>query len=672
MSPELLAVGEGTGQGFSRISLEPLPYEEVERIIKSFAERQMVQVPVETCQEIYDRVGGRPFFIIEILRAMTHGALDWGDDDPVGRRIGQPAIMLPPSIEEFLQRSMRGLSEDAEPVLSSLSVLGTRADPRVVGEVAGIEANQLIRGVSELRARELIQESDREIYFSHDLIREAAYRLIGKSRRSLLHGAAAAALRKHEEAPPAVLCTHYESAGMRDLAYRYALDAADESARVYGHLETEYFLRIALNNAPGADDLASTKERLATLLLSLSRFSEAEQYLSELRMMDVVEKDPRRLLAIRSKLVTILHKQGSAPLDYLIEELATLVDQAEAYQEYEINVELLKALLMMGHHAGRRDLVLAVIDRVVEVAGMVSSNDTKVVALTFASNAICIYKGVSAALPLAQDAVLLAETSGSGNAKIVALCARGVNHMQAGQLQCAEADFTSALGLIERFAAVSYKQFALNLYGVMLLERGDYEDARRILRDAIGQAVAVSALPDRVLATGNLLLVEHESGNRPEAETLAREVLLLGQQAPFLWATIGAWSILGLYALEGDDLAGARMYRESILEHATGRDFWGSDASYAEIFLARLKVLEGDRGTALGRLEEAIAAYSDRDFFCRSRLQLERARLLLGHDPIAAGQQAAEVRSRGKESGARPLVAQADAILDLLPAISRN
>jgi hypothetical protein len=170
-----------------------------------------------------------------------------------------------------------------------------------------------------------------------------------------------------------------------------------------------------------------------------------------------------------------------------------------------------------------------------------------------------------------------------------------------------------------------------------------------------------------VVVTGNLLLVEHESGNRARAIELAHEVLALSERAPFLWGTIGALSILGLYALEDGDIHLAREYRSRILAHSAGRDFWVSDASYAEIFFSRLAALEGDPGASLERLDRAIAAYKDRDFFCRSRLQLERARLLVAHDPEEARRQAAEVRAQGKEAGARPLVEKANAILDQLP-----
>ncbi|NLE89275.1 MAG: hypothetical protein GX607_23060, partial [Myxococcales bacterium] len=89
----------------------------------------------------------------------------------------------------------------------------------------------------------------------------------------------------------------------------------------------------------------------------------------------------------------------------------------------------------------------------------------------------------------------------------------------------------------------------------------------------------------------------------------------------------------------------------------------------AEIFLSRVYEREGEVDRALERLDRAIAAYAGRDVFCRSRLRLERARLLADRDPEVAWREAGEVRDFASRVGARPLVEKADRILDRLPAL---
>jgi hypothetical protein len=125
----------------------------------------------------------------------------------------------------------------------------------------------------------------------------------------------------------------------------------------------------------------------------------------------------------------------------------------------------------------------------------------------------------------------------------------------------------------------------------------------------------------------------------------------------------GVRALLGLHALDRHDVLEANRCRREVLLDYTGEDRWVTDVSHIEIFLARMMVLEGGAEQALARLERAIASYRGRDVFCRSRLELERARLLMERDPRAAAEQARAVRKLGEESGARPLVEKADAIL---------
>lgn len=68
----------------------------------------------------------------------------------------------------------------------------------------------------------------------------------------------------------------------------------------------------------------------------------------------------------------------------------------------------------------------------------------------------------------------------------------------------------------------------------------------------------------------------------------------------------------------------------------------------------------------MARLDRVIRAYEGRDVFCRSRLELERARLLAGMDPQEARRATDAVRTRGVEIGAQPLVEKAERILDQL------
>lgn len=665
---EMAMNADGSGLDYSKLVLTAMSLDEVEQIIRSYEERQEIALPEFIQNVIFEQVGGRPFFVLEIIRAIAHGEIAW---DERQRAPGDPyTVLLPLTVEDFLGRNLRGLGAEANSVITALAVLGKCAEPHLIRDVVGMNTSCVISGVEELSSRGLVQETDAGIAFTHDLIREAAYRSISKTRRVLLHEAAGNALRERGGSTNAVLCMHYYSAGRRDLAYRYAVLAADDSAKLYAYKEAEHYLGLALGSTSDPGEIVAAKEQLGKLLVSARKYSEAEPYLIEVASSPTIASDLRRLLAVKSNLLLIAFKQAGESPSALVNEIRTWIEHARRLGEYEVHVDLLRLLVQIGHNTGQAQMVLDAVSELSTLADLVNDVTRAVMALTFSANVLSLYQGITPARPYAEEAVRRATATEDRTALIVALCARGVNLMQGGQLRDAEKDFQRALSLIERYAAISYQQFALNTYGVILLEQGRYDEARKVLRKAIELARAASAVQDQVVVTGNLLLVEHESGNRETAVALAEEVLELSGRAPLVWCTIGAWSVLGLYALERGDLEAARGYHGQIWEHAMGRDFWISDASYAEIFLARLGVLEGDRSGALARLDRAIAAYADREFFCRSRLQLERARLVLATDRAEAGRWAALVQKGAHAAGAWPLVAAASRILESAGSIT--
>src|SRR6185437_15008416 len=64
---EPVPTGDRTVRLFREIALEPLSIAETEHLIELFGERQSVRYSEAVRAEIVARVGGRPFFILELL-----------------------------------------------------------------------------------------------------------------------------------------------------------------------------------------------------------------------------------------------------------------------------------------------------------------------------------------------------------------------------------------------------------------------------------------------------------------------------------------------------------------------------------------------------------------------------------------------------------------------------
>lgn len=649
------------------IALQELEQADVDSLIAACEQKERYCCPESLKHFIHERIGGRPFFIIEMIKALGSGSIKW-DTGPISTGVfDRTTIDLPSSIEELLISQIQPVSEDANTVLGVLAVLGRKAPIWLIQQVTALDGVRLMRGLDELLARGIIREQEAEVAFCHDLIREATYRTMSGVRRRYLHGTAADTLSSWSHVPAATIAFHYDLAGNRAMAQQYALLAADQSQKVHAYNEAEYYLRMALANADTIEKQVSTKERLALLLYDTRRYLEAEVMYNSLCLDYDRVADVKSSLRCKTMLAAIGSKMGSTPVEELVDRLRRLRALAEPLGDSETLIRVMILLCKTAHDAGDRATVIEVAERLARLAREIEANRTAVEALTIAANAIGFYQNVDRAMSYVADAVELANRIDDALARVATLMSRAINRLQAGELSGAKDDFLLARDLAEKEAALSWQQAVLSNYGVLLLEIGDYAGAKSVLDEALQFATDAGAAQERLVVVGNLLLLEYEQGRIYEAVDLAHEVLAIGQRVPAWWCTVGAWSILGLCALERGRFAEANQCRREVLLRFEGRDFWVSDVSYAEMFLARLAAMEGEVENALARLERAITAYEGRDVFCLSRLQLERARLLVDRDSGEAWRLAGAVRTRAKEMGARPLVAKADAILDRVP-----
>lgn len=647
-----------------RIEIPKFSIDEGRRLVASFEERQKLFFSEKLREEVLIKSGGRPFFIIEMLKVVHSARLNDRDLNDLNAIADESNRLFSTSIESFLTGRINSLGVEAEQVLASLAVLGKQAAPTLVQSVSGLGAPEFMRGVRELHHKGMIEDEISGIRFAHDLIREAMYRSITNSRRQSFHGIAAAVLCTMPDTPPGVIAAHYDLAGMAELAYKYAMVAAETSASVYAHEESEYFLRLAAKNASSYEQHRVAKMELATLLFAMRRFSEAHEQIQQLRQdqgntsIDVPNID------IETMHLAITLKKGDAPRDALLDELHHLLAIAEESKCPNRVINLLRLLSDVAHDIGRKDIILQVVRKLADLRPSPGGESAAVEALALAANALGLYIDVFEGVKYAEMAVALSESLGDEISRIRAILARANNRLQAGMLELAERDFGLALELIKQTGAVALEPVTLNSYGVLQLERGDYDGAEVMFREAIRHAFDAEALDEQIVFQGNLLLLKYETGQRAEATELARTVIALSHRTPVWWCTIGAWSILGLYALESRQFKEANQCGIEVQRLIEDRNFRVSDVSYPEIFLARLLEVEGDVDSALKRLDQLIAVFEKRDVFCRSRLELERARFMLTVDRDEAWRQATEVKVRGQRIGAKPLVAKADNILE--------
>ena len=166
-------------------------------------------------QELYERTGGNPFFVVEVLAA--------GGEE------------IPATVKDaVLARAMR-LSLTARALLEAAAVVPQRAELWLLEALAGAAVEAVDECVT---AGMLVAEGD-GVVFRHELARLSLEGSVGPARKARLHRQALAAIsaRPGRALDFARLAHHAEAAGDADAVVRFALPAAERASSMGAHRE---------------------------------------------------------------------------------------------------------------------------------------------------------------------------------------------------------------------------------------------------------------------------------------------------------------------------------------------------------------------------------------------------------------------------------------------------
>lgn len=205
--------------------------------------------------------GGNPLFILQLADAAS---------------CGQTGAIS--TLDELVMQRLDALDHDARELLLRACALGREVRPRLLADVAGAPLAQVLATLERLERHGLLRPGtmagigDDACYdFSHDVVRQAAYRSMSAPRRRIVHGWITQHLQAQCATDPALhgeLAHHAALAGDAALAAKACADAADHCLRVCANdeavLVTERGLGLleALASGPA-------RTRLAVRLLKL-------------------------------------------------------------------------------------------------------------------------------------------------------------------------------------------------------------------------------------------------------------------------------------------------------------------------------------------------------------------------------------------------------------------
>ncbi len=246
---------------------------------------------------LFDRTGGNPFFVTELLHS--------------------PETALPETVRDAVLARAARLGEEARAVLDMAAVIGPTAELSLLGEILRREP-----AVEPCTRSGLLRWVGARVGFRHDLARQAILAVIPPDRMRHWHARILEALRRAPASArdPATLSHHAAGAGDAAAVLEFAVAAAHQAAGLRSHREAAAQYARALAFAGGRPPA----ERAA--LLEAYSF---ECYLSR-RIADAIEARSEAA-AIRQQLGNGLHHGDDLRWLSRLKWFSGLRDEAERW-----------------------------------------------------------------------------------------------------------------------------------------------------------------------------------------------------------------------------------------------------------------------------------------------------------------------------------------------------
>jgi class 3 adenylate cyclase/tetratricopeptide (TPR) repeat protein len=717
--PEVYERHPGWGGGkrnSTTISLAPLTSDETARLISALLSKAVL--PAETQAVLLERSGGNPLYAEEFVRMLT----DRGIFVRRGRAVeiaSDAEIPVPESVQALIAGRLDTLAADRKSLMHDAAVVGKVFWAGAVASIGGIEERAVREGLRELVRKELARpartssfEHQEEFSFWHLLVRDVAYQQIPRAARARKHRAAAEWIERTAEERVSdhaeILAHHYGealalscAAGAGDEAEnlevplrRFLVMAGDRAFQLDVARGESYYTRALELLPPGHAERATVLAKAAEAAWLAGTFPEAErryeEAIAELRAQG-------NALGVGGAMVSLSLVHGfrgeTGRARALLDQVIELLEREPPGQE------LARAYAQMAREhmlAGKPKKCLEWSERALALAEEHGMKDVAVMALQFRGWARSdagdlggiddLREAMRASLDLGLGQETVRAHINLGN-----LVWLGEGPAKALEVQRAGIEFGERRGITgpvlwtkgeslwtlydlgdwdellrvadeliswDRVRGGSYfGVMALSYKAQVLLRRGRVEEAALLSEEYLARARKIQ--DPQILAPALVVsaLIEHAQGNSSTTIGLIEEFAAVAR--PSMWARANALheAVRLCAAVGAIDLA------ESLVE--------GMEPALARhrhgLLTARATLAE-----AQGSLEEAVELYAEAARgWAEYGFELERGQALLGVGRCLlglerredAGATLADSRDALRALGARPLVAEVDALV---------
>jgi len=242
-------------------------------------------VSPEFADLIYNRTGGNPFFVEEVLRSLVEDGTIFRTEKGWDRKPIQE-IVLPESVKSVLKSRLTKLEPETVNALTMASVIGSEFDFEVLREVTQTKEDALLERLEEGITAGLISEvpNRKDVFrFADNRIRELLLGDLIRSRRIRYHVRIAEAMEKayskNLENLAETIAKHFSEGGDTERTVKYSLMAGDRNRTIHAYDQaiTDYKRAVDLIDLEGnkKKEKEPVLEKLAECYFFAGQFEDA-------------------------------------------------------------------------------------------------------------------------------------------------------------------------------------------------------------------------------------------------------------------------------------------------------------------------------------------------------------------------------------------------------------
>jgi serine/threonine protein kinase/tetratricopeptide (TPR) repeat protein len=333
-------------EGKVRIELHGLATEEQIRLVEA---RLGVKEGVrQVCAELMPRVGGNPFYLLEMIDALLErGVLELTGDALVREGGGElDAMVLPSTLEQLLADRIHELPGSERVIVDWLAIAG---GPLGLGDLTKLSSRVSIRAsedaIVRLCARGLCDRRGDVLDFRHPLTRDVAYASLDPTTRSRMHRALGEHLAETSLArgvSAAIVARHLVKGDATERAAGFYLEAANAAWNAHQtQLAVRYYLRAAQFLPVRDVRRLEVYDALEGTFRVLGRKAERVRQLEHLRRTAKLLATPRAACLALLRTARYDLDEGRLAHGLPVAKKAASVAHSSAYPSFEIEAELL-------------------------------------------------------------------------------------------------------------------------------------------------------------------------------------------------------------------------------------------------------------------------------------------------------------------------------------------